>query len=162
MPPAGRSFPKKGGGGQIRTIDFDVVDGDRGACGTLPRAPPMDSTNAACPVILFSHGLGGSREGPRLYAEHWSGRGYVAVFLQRRGSYTTVWREKRPGRRMAAMQDAASLENFTLRIGDVPAVLDRHDSSKRLAGRPLEGRPDLEHVRMSGPFLRCADHSDGE
>lgn len=139
----------------IRTIDLDVVDRDRDR--TIPirvhlPTVPAGSAEAGppCPVVLFSHGLGGSREGPRFLAEHWSRRGYVAVFLQHPGSDTAVWRDEQPGRRMAAMRDAASLENFQLRVRDVPSVLDRLEAWNREAGHPLAGRLDLDRVGMSG------------
>ncbi|HWX21114.1 MAG TPA: hypothetical protein VN578_14530 [Candidatus Binatia bacterium] len=35
---------------------------------------------ASAPVVLFSHGLGGSRTGSAFLGEHWAARGYVAVF----------------------------------------------------------------------------------
>ena len=79
--------------------------------------------HAAHPVVLFSHGLGGSRHGSGYLGEHWSRRGYVAVFLQHPGSDESVWRDV-PTRRLAAMRDAASAENFLLRVQDVPTVLD--------------------------------------
>src|SRR6266853_1908326 len=34
------------------------------------------------PVVLFSHGLGGSRGGSAYLGKHWAARGYVAVFIQ--------------------------------------------------------------------------------
>ena len=38
------------------------------------------------PVIVFSHGLGGSRDGYRYLGERWASRGYVSVHLQHPGS----------------------------------------------------------------------------
>lgn len=147
--------PRRADEGVPRSIDFEVVDGSRTR--TIPirvhlPSPPNGSADAAapCPVVLFSHGLGGSREGPRFLADHWSNRGYVAVFLQHPGSDMAVWRDERPGHRMAAMQEAASLENFRLRVGDVPAVLDQLDTWNRDADHPLAGRLDLDRVGMSG------------
>jgi predicted dienelactone hydrolase len=138
-----------------RVIDLDVVDDDRDR--TIPirvhlPTGPADSSDVAepLPVVLFSHGLGGSREGPRFLAEHWSARGYVAVFLQHPGSDTAVWRDEEPGRRLAAMREAASLKNFQLRVWDVPRVLDQLEAWNRAAGHPLAGRLDLGHVGMSG------------
>ena len=64
------------------------------------------------PVVLFSHGLGGSRAGSKFLGEHWAARGYVAVFVQHPGSDDAVWKEAAPEERMAALREAASLENF--------------------------------------------------
>jgi predicted dienelactone hydrolase len=149
------SLPDRGRDEDARSIDLDVVDGERNR--TIPiriHLPAMrvDSADAAppCPVVLFSHGLGGSREGSRFLGEHWSKRGFVAVFLQHPGSDTAVWRNEKPGRRMAAMREAASVENFQLRVLDVPATLDQLEAWNRDAGHPLAGRLDLDHVGMSG------------
>ena len=38
------------------------------------------------PIVLFSHGLGGSREAAAYLGRHWAGHGYATVFLQHPGS----------------------------------------------------------------------------
>ena len=43
------------------------------------------------PVIIFSHGLGGSREGYQYLGRHWASHGYVSVHLQHLGSDQAVW-----------------------------------------------------------------------
>jgi predicted dienelactone hydrolase len=57
----------------------------------------------AAPVVLFSHGLGGSRTGSVFLGEHWAARGYVAVFLQHPGSDDSIWKDKPWQERMRAM-----------------------------------------------------------
>jgi predicted dienelactone hydrolase len=146
------AVPDHVAGSSTRVIDLDVADGDRDR--TIPIRVHLPTAPADVaepfPVVLFSHGLGGSRAGPRFLAEHWSARGYVAVFLQHPGSDTAVWRDEQPGRRMAAMQSAASLENFQLRVRDVPRVLDQLEAWNRAADHPLAGRLELGDVGMSG------------
>jgi predicted dienelactone hydrolase len=134
-------------------LDLDVIDDDRSR--TVPIRvflPPRIAGDepTPCPVVLFSHGLGGSRAGGSFLGDHWSRRGYAVVFLQHPGSDESVWRDAPPFRRLAAMRDAASLENFTLRVGDVPAVLDALTAWNADPGHPLAGRLDLDHVGMSG------------
>ena len=102
------------------------------------------------PVILFSHGLGGSREGSVFLGQHWAARGYVAVFLQHPGSDTGVWKDKPMLERMHAMKQAASAENFMLRVKDVPAALDQLEAWNKADGHALKGRLDLKHIGMSG------------
>ena len=109
---------------------------------------PAQKTNA--PVVLFSHGLGGSRAGNAFMGQHWAARGYVAVFLQHPGSDTSVWKEQPPANRMAAMNQAASAKNFLLRVKDVPALLDQLTIWNQSASNALSGRLDLKHVGMSG------------
>lgn len=61
---------------------------------------------APFPVIIFSHGLGGSREGYEYLGRHWASHGYVSVHLQHAGSDDAVWRDERPAERMTAMRRA--------------------------------------------------------
>jgi predicted dienelactone hydrolase len=109
---------------------------------------PREKTPA--PVVLFSHGLGGSREGSVYLGNHWAARGYVAVFLQHPGSDDSVWKDKPPAQRLAAMRAAADLENFMLRVEDVRAVLDQLEQWNKASGNPLSGRLDLKRIGMSG------------
>lgn len=109
---------------------------------------PEQHTPAA--VILFSHGLGGSRETNSFLGRHWAANGFVAVFLQHPGSDTSTWKDVEPAGRLAALKDAANLENFLLRAGDVSATLDALSAWNKQPTHPLAGRLDLAHVGMSG------------
>ena len=104
----------------------------------------------SAPVVLFSHGLGGSREVGLYLGEHWAARGYIAVFLQHPGSDTSVWKRKRPAQIMTAMKEAANAENFLLRAKDVPAVLDQLELWNKDSKHELFGAFNLEQVGMSG------------
>ena len=113
-------------------------------------SPVTPSGVEVLPVILFSHGLGGSRENNRFLGEHWARRGYVAVFLQHAGSDDAVWENKPKADRFSALKDAASLENFLARVEHVHTVLDALTRWNGETKHPLEGRLDLAHVGMSG------------
>ena len=119
--------------------------------------------------MLFSHGLGGNREGSAYLGNHWAARGYVAVFLQHPGSDDGVWKNQPLRERNRAMRDAASGPNFLLRVKDVPAVLDQldpgighgplpdplaglvgagivhHEDPVDAARHPLQGIPEVIH-----------------
>jgi len=99
-------------------------------------------------VVLFSHGLGGSRAGSKFLGEHWAARGYVAVFVQHPGSDDAVWKKAASEERMAALREAASLENFLLRVKDITAVLNQLETWN--TSGPLAGRMDLTRIGMSG------------
>ncbi len=101
-------------------------------------------------MILFSHGLGGSRSGSNYLGVHWAARGYVVVFLQHPGSDEAVWKSEAPGSRMDAMRGAASAENFLLRVRDVSGILDQLAWWNNDESHPLGSRLDLRHVGMSG------------
>jgi predicted dienelactone hydrolase len=92
------------------------------------------------PVVLFSHGLGGSRSGSAYLGKHWAARGYVVIFIQHPGSDDSVWKDDPSRDWMSALQQAASLKNFLLRVQDVPVVLDQlkiwnEEKTNRLSGR---------------------------
>lgn len=108
----------------------------------------LPESHPPAPVLLFSHGLGGSRAGSKFLGEQWAARGYVAVFVQHEGSDEAVWKDVPRWRRMAAMRRAASLGNFLLRARDVPAVLDQLAIWNKSG--PLAGRMDLGKIGMSG------------
>jgi len=133
---------------EARTSNLTVRDETRKR--DLPLKIYLPAASEAAPVVLFSHGLGGTREGCVYLGKHWSARGYVVVFLQHPGSDDSVWRNEPPARRMAAMNQAASLQNFLLRAQDVPRVLDQLAAWNQEQGHALAGRLDLTRVGMSG------------
>lgn len=99
-------------------------------------------------VVLFSHGLGGSRDNNGWLGEHWAKRGYFAVFMQHPGSDETVWKEADAGNRFGDLKKAASFSNHTLRGGDVAAVLDALEEWNKEG--EWKGRMDPEHAGISG------------
>jgi dienelactone hydrolase len=131
-----------------RIVDTTVNDLKRQRC--IPIRIYLPQTMQAAPVVLFSHGLGGSREGNGYLGKHWAARGYAAVFLQHPGSDTSVWKNESQGRRMQAMREAASTQNFLLRVKDVPAALEQLDRWNKTGGHVLAGRLNLQKVGMSG------------
>jgi predicted dienelactone hydrolase len=132
----------------IQTVDLTIHDAARNR--DIPIRMHLPPEKSSAPVLLFSHGLGGSREGNAFLGRHWAARGYVSVFIQHPGSDTEVWQSKPQSQRLAAMRQAADLDNFMLRAEDVPAVLDQLDRWNRLDGNVLAGRLDLKQVGMSG------------
>lgn len=137
----------------VDTIELIVIDQGRNREIPVkvyrPRQTGAASTSPA-PVVLFSHGLGGSREGSPFLGEHWAARGYVAVFLQHPGSDVDVWRGKPLAERRGAMQQAAGLENFRLRTEDVRVVLDQLTSWNTQINHALAKSLQMEAVGMAG------------
>jgi predicted dienelactone hydrolase len=129
-------------------FDFTVHDAARNR--DIPIRVYLPATTNAVPVVVFSPGLGGSRVGSAFLGEHWAARGYVAIFLQHPGSDDALWKGKPLRERMEAMRQAATLENFLLRVQDVPAVLDQLERWNRDNTNPRAGRLDLKHIGMSG------------
>lgn len=148
--PHARSYDplRLGEGAGISHSDLSVRDGGRER--EIPVRVYLPATTNAAAVVLFSHGLGGSREGGAFLGEHWARRGYAVVFLQHPGSDDSVWRDHSPKDRLAAMREAASGGNFLLRVKDVSAVLDQLTFWNKESGHALYDRLDLSRVGMSG------------
>ncbi|MFN7732819.1 MAG: alpha/beta hydrolase family protein [Pirellula sp.] len=139
-----------------KPIEATVRDSGRGR--EIPILIYLPTSRDAAPVVLFSHGLGGNRNGSAYLGKHWASRGFVAVFLQHPGSDSEVLREAPMLRKASALREAASAKNFLLRVRDVPAVLDQlqrwtegqENAPSDGVGKQLLGRMDLKRVGMSG------------
>lgn len=131
-----------------QTLDLTVPDPARNR--EIPLHVWLPAGKSAAPVILFSHGLGGTPAGYAYLGEQWAARGYVAVFLQHHGSDDGVWKNAEPSERFAALKGAASIANFLDRVRDVPAVLDQLEKWEKEKGHALAGRMNLAEVGMSG------------
>lgn len=99
------------------------------------------------PVIVFSHGLGGTREGYDYVGTYWASHGYVSLHLQHSGSDDAVWRG---GGGMQAMSRAANGKNALDRAGDVSFALDQLEKLNQDANFPLHGKLDLKKIGMAG------------
>ena len=74
--------------GRVRTIDLDVHDAKRSR--DIPIRVYLPAGSEPAPVVLFSHGLGGSRAGCAYLGEHRAAHRYVAEVLQHPGSGDAV------------------------------------------------------------------------
>jgi predicted dienelactone hydrolase len=127
---------------------FEPVDEDRHR--TVPVKAYLSPSPSPSPVILFSHGLGGSRDGNSYLGNHWAAHGYIALFLQHPGSDADVWQSVERSQRMDAMKKAANFQSSLARYQDVPFVIDQLERWNVEEGHPLYGKLDLEHIGMSG------------
>lgn len=106
------------------------------------------------PLVIVSHGVGGSREGLAYLGRHWASHGYVAVHLQHPGSDIKIWQGKSPREGRRAIQRAAADPQVALaRPLDVRFALDQV-----LAG-PLKVRSD--RLTIDPARLAVAGHSFG-
>jgi predicted dienelactone hydrolase len=130
-------------------IDIIIDDGARGRR-EIPLRIYLPFAKSPAPIVIFSHGLGGTNRGSAFLGKHWAARGYVAVFVQHPGSDDGVWRGKPFAERLDAMRKAAGLDNFMLRVKDIPAVLDQLDRWNKNPNHALAGRLDMKKIGMSG------------
>lgn len=98
------------------------------------------------PVIIFSHGLGGTREAYGYVGNHWAAHGYISLHLQHAGSDDAVWR----GGGMQAMQRAANAQNAIDRARDVTFALDQLVKLNQDDAFPLRSKLDMQKVGMAG------------
>lgn len=100
------------------------------------------------PVVIHSHGLGGSREASTMILEQIAAAGFVVVALQHPGSDSAL--VVAGGRAaVAAGRNPMDASASPLRFGDVPFALD--ELARRNAGvGALAGKLDLKHIGMSG------------
>ena len=102
-----------------------------------------------CPVIIFSHGLGGSRDGYVYLGEYWARHGYVSVHLQHRGSDREIWEDKDNPRRELAK--AANFENSVARARDVSFAIDYINFiADYQVSSPVHDIVDPEHLGVAG------------
>lgn len=145
-PPAYDPLAVAEGDATSLTLSFRDERRDR----TIPVRVYLPAATTPAPVIVWSHGLGGSRDNSPYLGTHWSKRGYVCVFLQHPGSDEAVWRDAPLRERMGALRAAASMANLRLRCEDVGKALDQIALWHADDQHELHGRLDLERVGMCG------------
>ena len=133
----------------ISTSDFEPKDRNRKGR-VVPVRIYHDRAKDKYPVILFSHGMGGSRNNSPFLGNFWAKNGYVAVFIQHRGSDIEVIKDVSNFQKFRALKSAASWKSARDRVGDVSFVLDQLESWSQDKTHPLYGRLDLEHIGLSG------------
>ncbi|MEM8669047.1 MAG: dienelactone hydrolase [Planctomycetota bacterium] len=134
----------------IETTPSDSVVKDMDRDREIPIRVFLPESKDPASVVLFSHGLGGSRRAGGYLGKHWSQRGYAVVVMQHAGSDESVWKDQPLLQRMNAMRAAASAKNTFARFGDVKAVLNQLEKWNSLQEHPFHGRFDLEKIGMSG------------
>lgn len=99
------------------------------------------------PLILFSHGLGGSREAGESWLMHWASHGYQGLALQHAGSDSALLTGS-PMAMRRAMQGAMTGEQLQARLADVRFVLD--ELPRRAANDPAWADVDLNRIGLAG------------
>lgn len=142
----------------------DAVWRDPGRGRDVPVRIRMPDGAGRAPLILFSHGLGGSLDGGTLWAQAWADAGFIVIHLQHPGSDRSIFqsRDGRGGRprvlrRMrsgggeagGALRAAMTPEQLEARVRDVKFVLDQVPNRPR-EGRCALARVDVARVGMSG------------
>jgi dienelactone hydrolase len=146
--PKGAEYKADSGPFSVEIVHYDWSDTNRDR--KVPAKIYYPKGAGPFPVIIFSHGLGGSREGYEYLGRHWASHGYVSVHLQHIGSDDSIWRDASPGERMQRLRQAvANLENAANRPQDVSFAIDRLEKLNH-EDRVLKGHLDLKHLGVGG------------
>lgn len=104
------------------------------------------------PVMVFSHGLGGNREGLQRLSTFLAGHGYIVVHVQHAGSDSAIWNGVRPdpetADRGALLRLASDPQVILNRLADIPFALEQ--LAGMAAAGEFAGRIDMDRVAMSG------------
>ena len=102
------------------------------------------------PVVLFSHGLGGTRDGGAVWGEAWASAGFVVLHLQHPGSDLAAVRAVASSfADKAGLRAAAGPAQLVARLQDVGFVLDEI-SRRHAAGQDRWATVRRTAVGMSG------------
>jgi predicted dienelactone hydrolase len=79
-------------GGEVSDIDIDIVDPARQREVPMRLYLPASASAAApVPLVVFSHGIGGSRRGYTYLGRHWAAQGFASLHVQHVGSDRSLW-----------------------------------------------------------------------
>lgn len=149
--PTRRSMPEDATARPVRSLEFEWYDAARERTVPVRLYLPIRDANSTTdaldtlPLVVFSHGLGGSRAGYSHLGRHWAGEGFASLHLQHAGSDRAVWRTGGTLERLRALQAAASPENAIARAQDVSFALDR-----LLADPTLAAAVDPTRIAVAG------------
>ena len=108
-----------------RVLDLELLDADRQR--PVPARlylPQLASPDGPAPLVVFSHGLGGSRMGYSYLARHWADVGMASLHPQHVGSDSRVWRGN-PLDLLQRLQSAARDAEALARVLDLRFALDQ-------------------------------------
>lgn len=143
---AERPYKKDAGPHEIAVVKLDWKDQKRDR--EVPVTIYAPKAGSPLPVIIFSHGLGGTRDGYGYIGRHWASHGYVSVHLQHHGSDDAVWKgSKEP---LVEMKKAVkNIANSVNRALDVRFALDELERLNR-DDAVFKGRLDLSRGGVTG------------
>jgi predicted dienelactone hydrolase len=107
-------------------MDFDWLDVNRNR--SVPvrlYLPNKDLSAAKIPLIIFSHGIGGSRFGYSYLGKAWARDGFASLHLQHVGSDRKLWLSGSPFEIVNRLQKAARESEAIARAEDLRFALDQ-------------------------------------
>lgn len=109
---------------------------------------PEDAPPGQLPVIIFSHGLGGSREGYAYLGRFWASHGFICVHVQHKGSDDEVWKGHVLDMKKSMKGALLDPKNSTDRPKDVSFIIDKLADMDKSG--ELKGRIDMDRIGVAG------------
>jgi pimeloyl-ACP methyl ester carboxylesterase len=109
-----------------RVLDFDWVDARRNrAVPCRLYLPARTAAGDRNPLVVFSHGLGGSRTGYRYLGSYLAEHGVASIHPQHVGSDRQLWASGSPFALLERLNGASSDSEALARVADLRFVLDQ-------------------------------------
>ncbi len=131
----------------VTIIDRDWRDTGRQR--DVPARLYLPSGEGPFPIVIVSHGLGGTRQGYAYLGTFWASHGYVCVHLQHIGSDNAVWQGQGVNALSQMRVAAADPRNALARPLDIRFAIDTLEAANR-DDEPLKGRLDLARIGVAG------------
>lgn len=134
----------------VRMVRGQMVDAIRGnRVIPLKFYYPLGDDLSNLPLIVWSHGLGGSIDGAAFLSRLFTTQGYVVLHVQHQGTDSALW-EGKPGHPWDIIKSLNIPRSATLaRFADIPFVLD--NLGEWLAqNTDVADKVDLNNIAMSG------------
>ena len=119
-PGAGSSVPGEG----FEVTDLEWTDTQRARRVPARLFWPASAHSGKVPLIVFSHGIGSSRDGYTYLGRYWASRGIASLHLQHVGSDRALW-QGNPLSVFSRFQAAASEAEAVARVQDFRFALDQ-------------------------------------
>ena len=124
--------------------EFDWTDASRNrAVPVRLYWPAIASASRPVPLIVFSHGIGGTRRGYTYLGQFWASQGYASLHLQHVGSDRAIWTGN-VFSTVGRLQAAAQASEAMARVHDLRFALDQI-----LAG-PMAAQIDASRLIAAG------------
>jgi dienelactone hydrolase len=123
------------------TLDLDWTDAARQRA--VPVRLYLPKYETRLPLVVFSHGIGGSRRGYSWLGQHFARQGIASLHLQHVGSDRALWMGSIFGL-VGRLQGAAQSQEAVARVQDLRFALDT------LLADELAGRLDSQRIVAAG------------